>query len=186
MKETLEDTRRQMSMLAGENNILQSQVVTLAESKLELERTVIRLRKEIVDTRDAYLETERCARALLDESRKENVTIEHIQHNRKFSRKCFSLSTSGKSITSLRLLFWNKKANERTKSVNDNGSIKGIQGANVLKPEDDPVADMTQSRILNRAKIELLSRPNKRLSKTLCRQREYRLTGQTTTNDSNK
>ncbi|CAK9831333.1 hypothetical protein ANTRET_LOCUS8351 [Anthophora retusa] len=70
LKETLEDTRRQMSMLAGENNILQSQVVMLAESKLELERTVIRLRKEIVDTRDAYLETEQCARAFLDESRK--------------------------------------------------------------------------------------------------------------------
>ena len=60
---------------AGENNILQSQAVTLAESKLELEKTVIGLRKEIVDTRDAYLETERRCRALLDESCKRNESV---------------------------------------------------------------------------------------------------------------
>lgn len=60
---------------AGEYNILQSQAVTLAESKLELEKTVIGLRKEIVDTRDAYLETERGSRVLLDESRKENESV---------------------------------------------------------------------------------------------------------------
>ena len=75
---------------AGENNILQSQAVTLAESKLELEKTVIGLRKEIVDTRDAYLEAERRCRALLDESCKRNesvrlarpITISHLARSK--------------------------------------------------------------------------------------------------------
>ncbi|KOC64152.1 hypothetical protein WH47_12454 [Habropoda laboriosa] len=178
LRETLEDTRRQMSMLAGENNILQSQAVTLAESKLELEETVIRLRKEIVDTRDAYLETERCTRTLLDESRKENDSLRGKHKQR--------IDQLEEEIESLRLLISNKKENEGSKSADDNGSIKGIRGGRILKPEDDPVADMTRQLISNREKIELLSRQNERLSKTLCRLREHRLTGQTSTNGSNR
>ena len=73
---------------------------------------------------------------------------------------------------------------ERARNANDDGTIKQIREETVLKPEDDPVADMTQQLISNREKIETLSRQNDRLSKTLCRLREYR--GQVTTNGSNK
>ncbi|XP_043596920.1 myosin-2 heavy chain-like [Bombus pyrosoma] len=163
LKETLEDIRRQMSMLAGEYNILQSQAVTLAESKLELEKTVIGLRKEIVDTRDAYLETERGSRVLLDESRKENESLreEYKETAEKLQQEIASL----RSVVSI------KKDNERTEDVSE--TDKTIQEETILKPEDDPVLDMTQQLISNREKIEILSRQNDRLSKTLCRLRQY-------------
>lgn len=76
------------------------------------------------------------------------------------------------------------RENERARNANDGGTIKTNRDDTVLKPEDDPVADMTQQLISNREKIEMLSRQNDRLSKTLCRLREYR--GQVTTNGSNK
>ena len=76
------------------------------------------------------------------------------------------------------------RENERARNANDGGTIKTNREDTVLKPEDDPVADMTQQLISNREKIEMLSRQNDRLSKTLCRLREYR--GQVTTNRSNK
>ncbi|XP_068979731.1 ERC protein 2-like [Bombus flavifrons] len=165
LEETLEDIRRQMSMLAGEYNILQSQAVTLAESKLELEKTVIGLRKKIVDTRDAYLETERGSRVLLDESRKENESLkeEYKETAEKLQQE----------IASLRLIVSIKKDNESTKDVSDSDTDKTIQEETILKPEDDPVLDMTQQLISNREKIEILSRQNDRLSKTLCRLRQY-------------
>ncbi|KOX73005.1 hypothetical protein WN51_01373 [Melipona quadrifasciata] len=160
---------------AGENNILQSQAVALAESKLELEKTVIGLRKEIVDTRDAYLETERRCRALLDESCKRNesvrfarpITISHLAGIRRSKlRYGTSMINDGdcsrmkedhegavarlqREIASLR---------ESLISIgreNDGGTIKTSRGDAVLKPEDDPVADMTQQLISNREKIEL-------------------------------
>ncbi|XP_076478384.1 uncharacterized protein LOC117157035 [Bombus vancouverensis nearcticus] len=150
---------------AGEYNILQSQAVTLAESKLELEKTVIGLRKEIVDTRDAYLETERGSRVLLDESRKENESLkeEYKETAEKLQQE----------IASLRLIVSIKKDNESAKDVSDSDTDKTIQEETILKPEDDPVLDMTQQLILNREKIEILSRQNDRLSKTLCRLRQY-------------
>ncbi|KAK1128125.1 hypothetical protein K0M31_003610 [Melipona bicolor] len=162
---------------AGENNILQSQAVTLAESKLELEKTVIGLRKEIVDTRDAYLETERRCRALLDESCKRNESMKEDYEGAvaRLEREIASLRDSLISIG---------RENERARDANDGGTIKTSRGDAVLKPEDDPVADMTQQLISNREKIEMLSRQNDRLSKTLCRLREHR--GQVTTNGSGK
>ncbi|XP_017763682.1 PREDICTED: uncharacterized protein LOC108553326 [Eufriesea mexicana] len=178
LKETLEDIRRHTSMLAGENNILQSQAVTLAESKLELERTVIGLRKEIDDTRDAYLETERRSTALLDESRKVNDSLKE-----EYEEKLEKLQ---REIVSLRSQISDKKDNERTKNGDDGGSVETIQDGTILKPRDDPVADMTQQLVSNREKIEMLSRQNDRLSKTLCRLKEYRLTGQTTPTSSDK
>ncbi|XP_026667066.1 polyamine-modulated factor 1-binding protein 1-like [Ceratina calcarata] len=178
-KETLEgalnDTRSRLSTLAGENNVLQSQTVALAESKLELEKTVIGLRKEIVVARDAYLETERRYQALLDESRKENDSLKN-----EYEEKVEQLH---QEIASLRAQIINKKEKKKTKIAEDNGPVKENQDGTVLKPEDDPVADMTQQLISNREKIELLSRQNERLSKTLCRLREYR---QTTATGSNK
>ncbi|XP_076754587.1 uncharacterized protein LOC143425570 [Xylocopa sonorina] len=167
-----------MSMLAVGNNVWQSQAVTLAESKLELEKTVIGLREGIVDTRDAYLEAERHTRTLLDESRKENDSLRE-----EWKKKVEQLE---QEITSLRSLISSKKDSDGTRNGDDNGSIKGTPNGTVLKPEDDPVADMTQQLISNREKIETLKRQNERLSKTLCRLHEYRLTGQITTNGPNK
>lgn len=68
----------QRFIAAGENKILQSQAVALAESKFELEKTVIGLGKEIDDIRDARLDSERNTRTLLDESRKENDRVSAI------------------------------------------------------------------------------------------------------------
>ncbi|XP_043517573.1 CAP-Gly domain-containing linker protein 1-like [Frieseomelitta varia] len=186
LKETLENIRRQMSMLdkykkkvlyrgAGENNILQSQAVTLVESKLELEKTVIGLRKEIVDTRDAYLEAERRCRALLDESCKRNESLKE-DYEGTVARLQQEIASLRNSLISI--------GRENERNANDGGTMKTNREDTVLKPEDDPVADMTQQLISNREKIEMLSRQNDRLSKTLCRLREYR--GQVTTNRSNK
>ncbi|CAD1479751.1 unnamed protein product, partial [Heterotrigona itama] len=195
----------------GENNILQSQAATLAESKLELQKTVIGLRKEIVDTRDAYLETERRCRALLDESCKRNesvslarairpITISHLARSKSKSGWMVLVDYTSihlkeeyegtvarleQEISSLReSLISIERGYERARNANDDGTIKQIREKIVLKPEDDPVADMTQQLITNREKIKTLSRQNDRLSKTLCRLREYR--GQVPTNGSNK
>lgn len=62
------------------------------------------------------------------------------------------------------------------KKRDENGD--SIEDGTVLKPEDDPVADMTQQLISNREKIEMLTRQNERLTKTLSRLRKYRLTSQ--------
>ncbi|PBC32386.1 alkaline phosphatase, tissue-nonspecific isozyme [Apis cerana cerana] len=163
LKETLGDIRRQMSMLAGENKILQSQAVALAESKFELEKTVIGLGKEIDDIRDARLESERNTRTLLDESRKEN--------------DCLKEEYEGK-VEKLRqeVAFLSGKKREDEKDANGDSMVGTIEDAIVLKPEDDPVADMTQQLISNREKIEMLTRQNERLTKTLSRLRKYRLT----------
>lgn len=75
----------QRFIAAGENKILQSQAVTLAESKFELERTVIGLRKEMDDIRDACLESERNSRTLLHESRKEKDCVSAITFRLRFS-----------------------------------------------------------------------------------------------------
>lgn len=87
-------------------------------------------------------------------------------------------------IASLRLMVSIKKDNESAKDVSDSDTDKTIQEETILKPEDDPVLDMTQQLISNREKIEILSRQNDRLSKTLCRLRQYQR--QVTTNDSYK
>lgn len=58
----------------------------MAESKFELEKTVIGLGKEIDDIRDARLESERNTRTLLDESRKENDCVSAITFRLRFSR----------------------------------------------------------------------------------------------------
>lgn len=87
-------------------------------------------------------------------------------------------------IASLRLMVSIKKDNESVKDVSDSDTDKTIQEETILKPEDDPVLDMTQQLISNREKIEILSRQNDRLSKTLCRLWQYQR--QVTTNDSYK
>ncbi|XP_012347132.1 alkaline phosphatase-like isoform X3 [Apis florea] len=71
-----------------------------------------------------------------------------------------------------------KKREERIQDTNEDSMVGTIEDGTVLKPEDDPVADMTQQLISNREKIEMLSRQNERLTKTLSRLRKYRLTSQ--------
>ncbi|KZC03756.1 hypothetical protein WN55_04212 [Dufourea novaeangliae] len=143
-----------------------SQTGTLAESKLELEKTVIRLRKEAVDTRDAYLETERRFQMLLDETRKENDSLKE-EHKREVGKL-------QQEIEVLRMTMENQKDAEKMKNINDNNSCKAFKGK-----EMDPIADMSQQLITNREKIEVLTRQNERLSKTLLRLKEYRMLGQT-------
>ncbi|XP_034183316.2 uncharacterized protein LOC117605749 isoform X2 [Osmia lignaria lignaria] len=178
LKETMEDSRRQISNLTGGNSVLQSQVATLVESKLELEKTVIRLRKEVIDTRDACLETERRTEMLLNESRKENDSMRD-EHRKEIERL-------QQEIASLRTTTAIKTKNEKMKNNSCSNNSEGLRADTILMPEDNPVADMTRQLISNREKIEVLSRQNERLSKTLHRLREYRLMGQITTNGSNK
>lgn len=85
-------------------------------------------------------------------------------------------------IAWLRSTIANQMDNEKIKSIDDNNSSKVPRGEAVLSPGDDPVADMTRQLITNREKIEVLSRQNERLSKTLHRLREYRLMGQAVSN----
>ncbi|XP_031365257.1 uncharacterized protein LOC102678157 [Apis dorsata] len=155
-----------MSMLAGENKILQSQAVALAESKFELEKSVFGLGKEIDDIRDACLESERNTRTLLDESRKENDRLkeEYEEKVEKLRQEVALLSE--------------KKRDEKIQDTSGDSIVGTIEDGTVLKPEDDPVADMTQQLISNREKIEMLTRQNERLTKTLSRLRKYRLTSQ--------
>ncbi|XP_015440396.1 PREDICTED: paramyosin-like [Dufourea novaeangliae] len=166
LERTLESTRKLVVLLTDGNNILQSQTGTLAESKLELEKTVIRLRKEAVDTRDAYLETERRFQMLLDETRKENDSLKE-EHKREVGKL-------QQEIEVLRMTMENQKDAEKMKNINDNNSCKAFKGK-----EMDPIADMSQQLITNREKIEVLTRQNERLSKTLLRLKEYRMLGQT-------
>lgn len=74
--------------------------------------------------------------------------------------------------------FLSGKKREDEKDANGDSMVGTVEDAIVLKPEDDPVADMTQQLISNREKIEMLTRQNERLTKTLSRLRKYRLTSQ--------
>ncbi|XP_053979655.1 tropomyosin Tod p 1.0102-like [Hylaeus volcanicus] len=178
LDETLKDARRQISDLTIGNNILQSQTGALVESKLELEKTVITLRKEVVDSRDAHLETERRFQALLNESREEADSVKKV--NKK------EIERLQQEIASLRLANPTREDKERVKSTPDDISSKECHKETIVKPEDDPVADMTRQLITNREKIEVLTRQNERLSKTLSRLKEYRLTAQSMSNSSRK
>ncbi|XP_076279074.1 uncharacterized protein LOC143208488 [Lasioglossum baleicum] len=173
LKNTLESTRRIVAVLTTGNNILQSQTGTLAESKLELERTVIRLRKEAIETRDAYLETERHVRTLLDETRQENNSIKD-EHRREVEKLQHEMEL-------LRVGIANQQDDMILKNMDENNSLKGFRKEGV-----DPIADMTRQLDTNREKIEVLTRQNERLSKTLQRLKDYRLSGQTVSSGQKK
>ncbi|XP_043490355.1 macoilin-like isoform X1 [Polistes fuscatus] len=150
-------------------DILQSQAVSLAENKLELENSVRRLveEKKMVGNRDACLETERALRILLTELERENDSIK-MEYNVKVKELERKLEEM-------------KNREENVKEYDTERNEVGLYEETILMPGDDPELDMTRQFISNRQKIELLQRQNERLSKTLNRLREYRLTTITTT-----
>ncbi|XP_035740050.1 uncharacterized protein LOC118449502 isoform X2 [Vespa mandarinia] len=147
-------------------DILQSQIVKLAENKLELENSVRGLTEKIVDTRGACLETERALRILLTELQRENDSIK-----REYRIK----------LKKLEIEFKGEMKYRDIEKEPDTDKTEGLNDERVLMPGDDPMLDMTRQLISNRRKIEHLQRQNERLSKTLNRLREYRLTTTTTT-----
>ncbi|XP_043664632.1 intracellular protein transport protein USO1-like [Vespula pensylvanica] len=154
----LKDTRIKLERTAESWDILQSQIVKLAENKLELENSVRGLTEKIVDTRSACLETERALRILLTELQRENDSIK-----KEYRVKLEKLETELKTEMKYREI---EKEPEAVRS-------EGLYEERVLMPGDDPVLDMTRQLISNRRKIEHLQRQNERLSKTLNRLREY-------------
>ncbi|XP_043490356.1 uncharacterized protein LOC122516539 isoform X2 [Polistes fuscatus] len=158
-----------MERTAESWDILQSQAVSLAENKLELENSVRRLveEKKMVGNRDACLETERALRILLTELERENDSIK-MEYNVKVKELERKLEEM-------------KNREENVKEYDTERNEVGLYEETILMPGDDPELDMTRQFISNRQKIELLQRQNERLSKTLNRLREYRLTTITTT-----
>ncbi|KAF7409757.1 hypothetical protein HZH68_004138 [Vespula germanica] len=147
----LKDTRIKLERTAESWDILQSQIVKLAENKLELENSVRGLTEKIVDTRSACLETERALRILLTELQRENDSIK-----KEYRVKLEKLETELKAEMKYREI---EKEPEAVRS-------EGLYEERVLMPGDDPVLDMTRQLISNRRKIEHLQRQNERLSKT--------------------
>nr|KAF7431605.1 hypothetical protein H0235_004529 [Vespula pensylvanica] len=149
----LKDTRIKLERTAESWDILQSQIVKLAENKLELENSVRGLTEKIVDTRSACLETERALRILLTELQRENDSIK-----KEYRVKLEKLETELKTEMKYREI---EKEPEAVRS-------EGLYEERVLMPGDDPVLDMTRQLISNRRKIEHLQRQNERLECRLC------------------
>ncbi|XP_014599698.1 PREDICTED: UPF0746 protein DDB_G0281301-like [Polistes canadensis] len=120
----------------------------------------------MVGNRDACLETERALRILLTELERENdsIKMEYRVKVKELDRKLEEM-----------------KNREILKEYDTERNEEGLYKETILMPGDDPELDMTRQLITNRQKIELLQRQNERLSKTLNRLREYRLTTITTT-----
>lgn len=74
-------------------------------------------------------------------------------------------------IELLRVTIANREDNEKLKNIDEKNSNKDIRLV-------EPIADVTQQLLANREKIELLTRQNERLSKTLQRLEDYRVTEQ--------
>ncbi|KAG7212350.1 hypothetical protein KM043_012671 [Ampulex compressa] len=164
LKKTLETMNKRVLYLTDGHGALRSQAVTLAESKLALENSVDRLRGKVRESRDACTETGQGFQVLLTELRRENdlARAEYLG----------KIGELQKEVEELRV----GQDQEEPKADEVN------QGGSVLMPGDDPELDMTRQLISNRERIEALSRQNERLSRTLKRLREYRLTTEASAN----
>ncbi|XP_015173947.1 PREDICTED: uncharacterized protein LOC107065104 [Polistes dominula] len=120
----------------------------------------------MVGNRDACPETERALRILLTELERENhsIKMEYRVKVEELERKLEEM-----------------KNREIVKIYDTERNEGELYEETILMPGDDPELDMTRQLISNRQKIELLQRQNERLSKTLNRLKEYRLTTITTT-----